>query len=340
MKRFILFLCLALTLCMAGCKNGGGETTDDGIFKGTIKVGHLVALDMAPLFVAKEAGYFKEQGMDVELVFFPNPGDNNAALANGSIQFSTNPFTLPYLGNNAGDPMRIVTGAGGLGIMQVVIQGKYGIGTLEQLKQWILDHPGQKLKIAVLEGDTLEMIVFRMLKNLGLSYDDVEIVRLNDLLAMVDVFRNGEVDILSHIKPYTTDLIVHNGALPLTDNSAIWGVGTPNCTVSVMEDFGKKYPNTVKGYIRAIRKGFRLTVDDPGRAVALLTQGNYYKVDDTVLRYAFDHQPKEVRLDPNEAGMKIAIDDLVSAGHMKAVPKAQVVDLSFLKAVEAEPQTP
>ena len=32
--------------------------TKEGFYKGTIKVGHLVALDMAPLFLAKEAGYF------------------------------------------------------------------------------------------------------------------------------------------------------------------------------------------------------------------------------------------------------------------------------------------
>ena len=30
----------------------------DGLFPGKIKVGHLIALDMAPLFVAKEEGFF------------------------------------------------------------------------------------------------------------------------------------------------------------------------------------------------------------------------------------------------------------------------------------------
>jgi ABC-type nitrate/sulfonate/bicarbonate transport system substrate-binding protein len=46
-----------------------------------VKAGHLVALDMAPLFVGVESGCFEQNGLAVETVFFTNPGDNNAALA-------------------------------------------------------------------------------------------------------------------------------------------------------------------------------------------------------------------------------------------------------------------
>jgi ABC-type nitrate/sulfonate/bicarbonate transport system substrate-binding protein len=67
-----------------------------------VKAGHLVALDMAPLFVGKESGCFEKAVLDVETIFFANPGDNNAALAGGSIDFSTNPFTLPFFAANSG----------------------------------------------------------------------------------------------------------------------------------------------------------------------------------------------------------------------------------------------
>ena len=136
MKKILLFLCFAATAAaFSSCGSGSAQgsttssdtSTSKGIFKGTIKAGHLVALDMAPLFVAKEKGYFKDEGMDLQTVFFNAPGDNNAALAGGSIQFSTNPFTLPYFGENSGIPMRIIAGAGGLGIIEVVIQGNLNI---------------------------------------------------------------------------------------------------------------------------------------------------------------------------------------------------------------------
>jgi hypothetical protein len=48
-----------------------------------------------------------------ETIFFANPGDNNAALAGGFIDFSTNPFTLPFFAASSGVPIRVISGAGG-----------------------------------------------------------------------------------------------------------------------------------------------------------------------------------------------------------------------------------
>ncbi|MEL6318012.1 MAG: ABC transporter substrate-binding protein, partial [Pseudomonadota bacterium] len=73
-----------------------------------IKVGHLVALDMAPLFVAHAGDCFAQNGLEAETVFFANPGDNNAALAGGAIDFSINPFTLPFFAANSGVPIRVI----------------------------------------------------------------------------------------------------------------------------------------------------------------------------------------------------------------------------------------
>jgi len=268
-------------------------------------------------------------------VFFSNPGDNNAALVGGSIQFSTNPFTLPYLGANGGSPMRIISAAGGLGVMEVVIQGTYGVSSLSELKTYVQNKTHKKLKVATLKGDTLDMILYRAFKAQGLTYDDFEMVWFNDLLAMVQTFQSKQVDVLSHIKPYTTDLIVNYGAKPLTDNSEIWGEGTPNCTVAVMDDFLTKYPVTVKAYLRSLRRGFQLVVDDPQRAVDLLSRGSYFKVEPKVLLYAFQHQPKRVVLKPNVDGMMLAINDMVLQGYIKK-PDADIVRTGLLDQVESE----
>jgi ABC-type nitrate/sulfonate/bicarbonate transport system substrate-binding protein len=304
-----------------------------GTFPGKVKVGHLVALDMAPLFVAKEAGYFKEEGIDLETIFFSNPGDNNAALTGGSIQFSTNPFTLPYLGANSGIPMRIISSAGGLGIIQVVIQGKYGVENMSQLVDYTKANPQKKLKVGSLKGDTLDMILYKGFKDVGLTYDNFEMVWFNDLLAMVQAFQTKQIDILSHIKPYTTDLVVNYGAKGLIDNSAVWGEGTPNCTVAVLQEFLDKYPNTVKAYLRGLRRGFQLIVDDPEKATELLSKGSYYKVDSKVLLYAFQNQPKKVVLKPNVEGMMMAINDMVQQNYIKK-PSQDIVNTVALDEVE------
>jgi len=98
MKKFILisFVLVMAVFVLSSCNNTDNTDAKEGFYPGTVKVGHLVALDMGPLFVAKESGFFDAEGIDVETVFFSNPGDNNAALAGGSIKFSTNPLTLAH----------------------------------------------------------------------------------------------------------------------------------------------------------------------------------------------------------------------------------------------------
>lgn len=302
-----------------------------GLFPGTIKVGHLVALDMAPLFIAKEAGFFKDEGLDVETIFFSNPGDNNAALAGGSVQLTINPFTLAYLGANSGVPMKIVANAGGNGIMQVVIQGKLGVNSIDDLVAWVKAHPGQKLKVGTLRGDTLDMILFKAFKDKGLSYDNFEMVWFDDLLAMVQTFKTGDIDVLSHIQPYTTDLQVNFGAKFLTDNATVWGVGTPNTTLIVLDSFQKQFPETVKRFLRAENKALDLIKNDPARAVKILSGKNYFKTPDDVLLAAFKTQ-KNATLMPNKDGMMTAINDMVTQKYIKA-PTVEVVDTTLLREV-------
>jgi ABC-type nitrate/sulfonate/bicarbonate transport system substrate-binding protein len=337
MVGFLLTTGYLVTLFSCGPEPGKDlkSTTGEGWFPGKVKAGHLVSLDQAPLFIAKEAGFFKEEGLDLETVFFSNPGDNNAALTGGSIQFSTNPFTLPYLAANSNVPMKIISSAGGLGIMEVIIQGNYGVKDLKSLATYVKANPKKKLKVAALKGDTLDMILYRGFQGVGLSYTDFDMVWFNDLLAMVQSFQTKQVDILSHIQPYTTDMVVNHGAIKLTDNSEVWGKGTPNCTVAVMQDFLQKYPNTVKAYLRGLYRGFNLIVTDPQRATDLLTKGNYFKVDPKVLLYAFQNQ-KEVVLEPNINGMNTAIEDMVTQGYIKR-PPAGVVDIALLQQVLREP---
>jgi ABC-type nitrate/sulfonate/bicarbonate transport system substrate-binding protein len=177
-----------------------------------VKAGHLVALDMAPLFVGKESGCFEKAGLDVETIFFANPGDNNAALAGGSIDFSTNPFTLPFFAANSGVPIRVISGAGGWGIIEVIAQKNTGLKSIADIKSYAASGK-PKLKIATLQGDTLELILTRSFANAGIDKSSVELVYFNDLLAMVEAFRSGQVEILSHIKPYTTEMEVDKGAV-------------------------------------------------------------------------------------------------------------------------------
>jgi len=290
---------------------------------------------MAPMFIAKEAGFFKEQWLDVETIFFSNPWDSNAALAWWDLQFIINPFTLPFLAENQWVPMRIISSAWGLEIIEIVMQWEHQVDSIKQLKERVINNPWKKLKIWTLQWDTLDMIIYRALLEEWLTYDDFEIIWFNDLLAMVQSFQTKQIDILSHIKPYTTDLIKNYDANVLTNNDLVRGKWTPNTTTVVMQEFIDLYPETIKAYLKAQQQWVELLINNPEKAVELLTKWNYYRVDKETLLFAIKNQSKEIILQPNVNGMMKAINDMVIQWYIEPVSES-VVDNSFLETLSIQ----
>lgn len=299
-----------------------------------VKAGHLVALDMAPLFVAKESGCFAENGLEVETVFFANPGDNNAALAGGAIDFSTNPFTLPFFAANSGVPIKVIAAAGGWGVMEVVAQKELELNSVADLKGYIKSHD-KKLKIATLQGDTLELILTREFEKYGIDQQDVELVYFNDLLAMVEAFRSGQTDLLSHIKPYTSEMVATKGATVLTDNSKSWSLTTPNTVVSVLDNTLKNRPDVVQGYLKGLICGADLINGDPEKATEILEKGNYFRVDTDVLISAFKSAPAPISFVPDVEAVQRVVSDLSTLGYIKGDTKAtDIFELDMIKSLE------
>jgi ABC-type nitrate/sulfonate/bicarbonate transport system substrate-binding protein len=301
--------------------------------KTKIKVGHLIALDMAPLFVAKEAGFFEKYGLDVEPVFFSNPGDNNAALTGGAIDLSINPFTLPFFAANSKVPIRVIASAGGWGVMQVVADGKLGIKSFKDMAAYVKKNPQKKLKVGTLQGDTVELILTRSFERTGIAVEDVNMVYFNDLLTMVDAFRTGEVEVLSHIKPYTTDLVAKKGAVVIGDNYSVWSPTTPNCVLSTLEKTLKGRPEVVQGYLKAVLDAADLINKDPEKAVALLQKGTYYRVAPDVVLKAFKTAPAPISFVPDVAAVQSVVTDLTKLGYIKGTTTAK--DIFRLETIES-----
>lgn len=328
MNRFVTGVVGALALALGGVSGTAAQSLTK------VKAGHLVALDMAPLFIAKESGCFAKNGLDVETVFFANPGDNNAALAGGAIDFSTNPFTLPFFAANSGVPIRVISAAGGWGVMEVVAHGKLGFKSMDDLKPYI--KAGKpKLKIATLQGDTLELILKRDFTRLSISDKEVELVYFNDLLAMVEAFRSGQVDLLSHIKPYTTDMVVNKGATVLTTSAKTYSLTTPNTVVSVLEKTLKGRPAVVESYLKGLICAADIINQQPEKAAELLSKGKYYRVDQKVLLSSLKSAPGQVSFVPDVAVIQGVVDELTKLGYVKgAVATSDIFRLDTIKALE------
>ncbi len=328
--RTLVAALLSVTLLLVA---GVGEA-NAGQALTKVKVGHLVALDMAPLFVAKESGCFAQNGLDVDTVFFANPGDNNAALAGGKIDFSINPFTLPFFAANSGVPIRVISAAGGWGVMEVIASHQLGFRSFGDLKAYI--KAGKpKLKIATLQGDTLELILTREFARYGIDSKDVDFVYFNDLLAMVEAFRTGQVDMLSHIKPYTTEMVATKGATVLANNAQAWSLHTPNTVVSVLDGTLTGRPQVVRAFLKGLVCGADLINHSPDKAVALLSKGNYFRVSPAVLLSSFRSAPAPISFVPDVDAIQSVVTDLTKLGYIKGnVTANDIFRLDMIKSIE------
>src|SRR5260370_32643577 len=89
----------------------------------TVNVGQLVGICMSPLFYAKAREYFREEGLNVQMKFMPNPGDALTALNSGAMDIIHNPFTNSFIAAGQGAPVRIIAGGGAGGLFLVAQKG-------------------------------------------------------------------------------------------------------------------------------------------------------------------------------------------------------------------------
>ena len=111
---------LQRTAVLATAASGLGAAPLTGFAQGAtpdvIRVGHLVGICMSPLFYADAAGYFRDEKLNVELKFMPNPGDALTALTSGAMNIVHIPFTNMVVAANNGAPVKIIAGSGAGGL--------------------------------------------------------------------------------------------------------------------------------------------------------------------------------------------------------------------------------
>jgi len=294
---------------------------------GTITVGHLVGICMSPLFYADAIGLFKDEGLNVQLKWMPNPGDAITALASGAVQLIHNPFTNAYVAASKGAPVKIIAGSGAGGLV-VIAQKATGLKTMADLKKRV----GTDFTVGSQRVNTLELTFYRNLVNQGMKYDDFKMVWFTDHFAMAAAFQQGKIDLVTHVEPYATMLVDKSAGVPLANNIDAWGKNAPDCVLTANADFYKKFPETTRRYVRAVLKADHAIKADTAKAVDVLDRGKYYKVDGPTLKAALPRQMPQIDLLDAAKGMELAIADMVTLKYLTKVPD-NVVDFTALKDV-------
>ncbi|WP_328529829.1 ABC transporter substrate-binding protein [Nocardioides sp. NBC_00368] len=101
-------LVLALPLALGAC--GGGDSADDAADGTTeITVGVIPIVDVAPIYLGVEKGFFKEEGLDVTLELAQGGAAIIPAVASSQYQFGFSNTTSLLLAQTQDVPVEVVT---------------------------------------------------------------------------------------------------------------------------------------------------------------------------------------------------------------------------------------
>lgn len=189
----LLAAALAVTLLVAGC-GGKAPAADKAPATKKLTVGILKLTSSAPLFIALEKGFFKEQGLDVDVQWFEAAQPIAVATASNKIDVGATGITASLFNMVAGgQPLSIVADKGreekGYSSSAVMVRTALwdkGVRKIEDLK-------GKRIGITQ-TGSTYHYMIGRLLEEKGLKLSDVELVPLTKLGAIMASLQSGQID--------------------------------------------------------------------------------------------------------------------------------------------------
>lgn len=156
-----------------------------------IKIGLQPWLGYGPLWIAEKQGFFKEQGVDVQLVNFGWDADLAVALASGNIDVTSIATNGVILQINNGIDLKAFMLMDGSTTADAVLANK-AVNSITELK-------GKKVAYEV--GATSDLLINYALKVNGMSLKDIEAVPINASDAGLALIA-GRVDVAVTYEPY------------------------------------------------------------------------------------------------------------------------------------------
>jgi len=327
--RRLCALVAALLLC-AGTAEAQTKT----------KVGVLKLSSSAVLFVGVEKGFFKEYGVEPELVYFQAAAPIATALAAGQIDVGATGLTAAlYNIVLGGEKLWIVADKGrewpGYPLTALIVQKdlwERGLKTVTDLK-------GKRIGVTQL-GSTFHYHLGNVLEKHGLTLDDVKIVPLQAMGAAMEALKGKQVDAVALPQPFPARVEAEGFGRVLAWGGDLFPWQT--ATVFYSNRFAgdrTKAVNFMKGYVKASRYYFdNVLVQKDGRIVpgphydeVLAITAKYTGASPAVVRVGFPYQDRNGRL--WIADVRKQMTWWQKHGFIKKVlPLEQIVDGSFLDA--------
>ncbi|GEO15050.1 ABC transporter substrate-binding protein [Microvirga aerophila] len=225
--------------------------------KVTLGVGGKPLLYYLPLTIAERKGYFKEEGLEVEINDFGGGAKSLQALIGGSVDVVTGAYEHTIRMQAKGQDVRAITELGRFPAIVIAVKKDKA----DKIKS-AADFKGLKIGVTAPGSSTALMAQYAMVKA-GLKPSDAAIIGVGSGASGVAAMQKGEIDIISHLDPVIAKLESDGDIVVLIDTRteagtrALFGGSNPAATLYSKKDFIDANPVTTQRLVNAFVKSLK-----------------------------------------------------------------------------------
>jgi NitT/TauT family transport system substrate-binding protein len=265
----------------------------------TIAVGGKTLFYYLPLTIAERQGYFKDEGLDVEIPDFAGGAKALQALVGGSADFVSGAFEHTINMQAKKQPIKAV-----------VLQANFSSIALVMSKDRAARYKSAKdlkgLKIGVTApGSSTNMFVNNLLAKEGIKPGEVSIIGTGTGAGAVAAMEKGEIDAMSNLDPVTSQLESTGKYVAVADSrnekgmQQYYGGDYLASCIYATDEYIRKNPNTTQAVVNAMVRALRwLAKATPEQVMAVVPEsylaGNRSLYKDALLKnmigYSVDGQ--------------------------------------------------
>jgi NitT/TauT family transport system substrate-binding protein len=299
--RRLLAPIAAVALLVTACGGSSGDSSSEadnsssgGVTK--VSVGVIPIVDVAPIYLGKEQGFFTDRGIDLDLVQTTGGAASIPGVIAGDFQYSFANITSVLLAQSKGLPLRLIA------------EGNSSTGDETSDFGGIVVPPGSAITSPKqLEGKTVavnnlanigEVTIRKAIEDDGGNPDNVKFAELA-FPDMPAALANGQVDAAWIVEPFFT-VAQQAGNVVISRNLA---TVVPDLTIGTYfttEQQIKENPELTKNFQEAIQESLQYAQDNPDEVRRILL--TYTKIDPAVAAaLTLPAFPQEVNTDSVQA---------------------------------------
>ncbi|MBL1276407.1 MAG: ABC transporter substrate-binding protein [Ectothiorhodospiraceae bacterium] len=301
-----------------------------------VPVGISPVMSSAAMFIAKERGYFQEEGLNVIINPFKASGAKMVPfLATGQLFVAGGNINAGMYNAIAQDiPIKIVSDKGtvspGHGYLALIVRKDHvDSGRYRSFK----DLKGMTLAVTA-KGVSQQIVTEKYLKSVGLNLSDIKMVTLA-YSDMNIALANKSIDATVQIEPFVAAAVQNEFAVRVAGDDEIYP-NQQSAAIFYSPVFMNKYPKQAQGFMNAYVRGLRDYNDafekNKGKEDVIRILTKYTRIKDKKIYQAV----APVGLSPNGmVNVQSLKDDAkwyFEQGYLKALPDMDaIVDLDYAR---------